>query len=172
MLERQLKDALGRVKALEQSNLFSLGNPYPVGLGLVKIGQSVNDLEKAHPGAKIEKSSRYWTLREFHSVFTDVSYYFEEGTADKKITFINMRTSVRARDDGNFLQNKLLEVLGPPTEVPVANFARWDLAASKLAVYFDPRMVPSYMIMREGYTPNMWPRKAAPLVTGATPPKK
>src|SRR5262245_50507762 len=65
-LERQLKDALGRVRALEKPNLFSPDNPYPVGLGLVKIGQSVDDLEKTFPGAKIEMADRYWTLKDFH----------------------------------------------------------------------------------------------------------
>src|SRR5262249_23670015 len=41
----------------------------PVGLGLVKIGQPVDDLEKVYVGAKIEKESRYWSLKDYHSVF-------------------------------------------------------------------------------------------------------
>jgi len=174
-LERQLKDALGRIRALERPNLFSLGNPYPVGLGLVKIGQSVDDLEKAYPGAKIKKESRYWTLQGFHSVFTHVTYYFEDGSPDRKIKFISFVPLSGVGHEDNFLNNKLVEILGPPTDVPEPNFPSWQLSDAKVAIYFDPRVVPSYTIMREDYTPNWWPRKPTPpgpQTTGAIPPSK
>ena len=65
-LERQLKAALVRVRSLEKPNLFAVGNPYPIGLGLVKIGQPVAEIEKAYPGAVIKKESGYWILKEYH----------------------------------------------------------------------------------------------------------
>jgi hypothetical protein len=87
-LEGQLKAALVRVRSLETPNLLTPGNPYPVGLGLVKLGQPITDLEKAYPGAKLKKEDRYWELEDFHSVFSSVVYYFEPKSNDMKITFI------------------------------------------------------------------------------------
>ncbi len=169
-LERQLKDALGRVKALEQPNLFSLGNPYPVGLGLVKIGQSVDDVEKAYVGAKIKKETRYWTLKDFHSVFTSVTYHFGEDSAAKKITFISFVPA--GGRDNNFLINKLVEVLGPPTDAANPNNSSgWRIDNAKLGVYFDTQVVTSYMIMNLDFYSSWWPRKVAP-TTGALPSTK
>jgi hypothetical protein len=172
-LERQLRDALGRVKALELPNLFALGNPYPIGLGLVKLGQPIEDLERAYVGAKIVKSdASYWTLEGFHSVFADITYYFDASSPDRRIKHIRLTATYDSSRDNNFLGNKLVEVLGPPTESPRPEWHFWRLGDAKVNVYFDAGPLVAYMILPEGHMPNWWPRKR-PLATGTiVPPKK
>jgi hypothetical protein len=172
-LERQLKDALGRVKALEKPNLFSLGNPYPVGLGLVRAGQSIDDVEKAYLGAKVEKKEKgYWTFKNVHSVFSDVTYYFDDTSPEKKITHIRFAALSEAGKSDNFLKNKLIETLGPPTDNPSPDKFRWKASEVKSSVYYEVKYVPAFIIMSEAYVLPGWPPPKPPATTGAVPSTK
>jgi hypothetical protein len=63
------------------NNLFSLGNPYPVASGKVKLGDSINAIISAYPEASINRTSPgYWTIKPDHPAFRDVTYFFDRTT--------------------------------------------------------------------------------------------
>jgi len=62
VLKEQLKKAEADAKvekdklvASQRTNLFSLGNPYPVGIGKVKLGDNVSSLTKYYPDNTITR---------------------------------------------------------------------------------------------------------------------
>lgn len=52
-LEAQVRDEQTKLAIAQQSNTFSLSNPYPVGLGQIKLGDNVEDLTKFFPAASV-----------------------------------------------------------------------------------------------------------------------
>jgi hypothetical protein len=122
-----------------------------VGLGLVKTGQPIEDLSKAYPSATIKKSTKYWELNKFHSVFGDVTFYFDDRT--KKITHIAFYCEGIAS-----FTNRLVEILGPHTSSPQKDFYHWKTDA-KVSVFVGPPSGAAFLIMGEGLEPSWWPKK-------------
>jgi hypothetical protein len=120
-LERQLKEARSKVASLEATNAFSVGNPYPVGLGLVRIGQPIADVEGSYPTAKIQKKERYWELENYHAAFPWVVFYFDEKEKEKKVTHVMLTRPFNTWGDGAFVHRKLSETLGTPALHPREN---------------------------------------------------
>jgi hypothetical protein len=152
-LGRELKEAQVKLASLEVTNLFSVGNPYPVGMGLVRIGQSIEDVGTAYPTAKLEKQDRYWRLPGYHAAFHAPSFHFDE--KDKKITHALFVRSVKL--ESGVLRRKLVEALGPPTLNPKPDRVAWKLPDLKSTVYSNDE--DTFVIMRDGYTPVWWPSK-------------
>lgn len=151
--ERKLKVAEARIFSLENANSYSLGNPYPVGLGLVKVGQDIADVAKMYPGATIEKKDGYWSLKDYHSIYSIVTYYFK---AEQKISHILLSPHYKMPED--FVPRKLTEILGPPASTPRDQFARW--VDSNYSVFVGPGVDKGYLITRNDLIPGWWPDKA------------
>jgi hypothetical protein len=151
--EQRLKDALAKVRALEKPNLFSLGNPYPVGLGLVKVGQPIEDLRKAYPDAKVDRKEGLWRADNLHSVFGHIVFYFDERTKEKKITHILFNHLDHSSTP--FLGAKLVEMLGPPLPSPRSDY--YHLKATGKTTVFHRAADTYFVIMEESIQPKWWP---------------
>lgn len=143
-LSAKLEAANRRAENLEQSltkarisNLFSSGNPYPIGLGRIQVGQSIEQVTLAYPTASIKKSDGYWSVENQHPFFESIVYYYDEEEKSKIVTHISFRRLFRSKVGDSFLQEKLTEALGPPKSWSRTNFYSWQM--SKLTVYMsDP----------------------------------
>jgi hypothetical protein len=113
VLESQLKDAPGDLAKIQTTNMFSLGNPYPIGLSQIKLGDSIDVVTKTYPSASIERKSFYWSVTRPNSAFSAAAYLFERDSNDKRVSAIQFYLNSDA--PLNLLQTKLVEAVGQPT---------------------------------------------------------
>jgi hypothetical protein len=126
VLEAQLKDTPADLAKIQTANMFSLGSPYPIGLGQIKLGDSLDLVTKFYPSGSIERKSIYWTVARPNAAFASVAYFFDRNASDKRATtiqfYLNTDTPI------NLLQTKLVEALGQPTySGPKKDCAVWKL---------------------------------------------
>ena len=148
-LERTEKDLF----AVQQINLFGLGNPYPATLDKVRLGDSVDAVLSAYPDAKVQKSDGYWSIELPKSIFRYVAYFFDEKSETRNITHISFKFGYKVPD--SFLQEKLIATLGVPFVYSQKGFFSWEV--NGVAEVYKPAD-DEFMIMREGYRPGYWPR--------------
>jgi hypothetical protein len=99
-----------KVRELEAANLFSAGNPYPIGFGAVRIGQPISDVEKTFPAEQINKERiAYWSVTTDHALISSATYYF---SGDKKVIhqvlFILRSGKTNSLEDAEFLEHRAL----------------------------------------------------------------
>lgn len=100
-------------------NLFIEGGIYPFAFDRVKIGQSINLVEKVYEGFPIRKEDGYFTVELNHPFFGSVVYYYyDDGDpAIYQIMFtsrFDIRSSTVAPD---YLQTQLEQAFGEPVEI-------------------------------------------------------
>jgi len=88
VLESQLKETPADLAKIQTSNMFSVGSPYPIGLGLIKLGDSLDLVTKYFPSPSIDRKSFYWAVARPNSAFSSANYLFERNTNDKRVTLI------------------------------------------------------------------------------------
>jgi hypothetical protein len=113
-LEAAAKEERKKLVEAQLKNVFSLGNPYPVGLGKVKLGDSIDVIQSNFPEASIERiTSGFWSVRYDHPAFRSVTYYFDrpKELKDRRVRLLLLHAS-----DGisGVLKEKLIEALGQP----------------------------------------------------------
>jgi hypothetical protein len=114
-LENSLKQAKADVAIAQLSNLFAIGNPYPIGLGQIKIGDSIEAIEKTYPATSIDRKSAWWSVKGQHAVFDDVTYNFDRNAKDKRVSYILFFMNFDAPVE--LLKTKLVEALGQPSAI-------------------------------------------------------
>jgi cell division protein FtsL len=113
-MESEAKIEKSKLIASQITNIFSLGSPYPVGFGKVKLGDSINALVNTYPEAAINRTSiDHWRIKPDHPAFRDIAYFFDRPTAlnDRRVRAILFFGDDRI---SGVLQDKLIEVLGQP----------------------------------------------------------
>ncbi|MEH2513425.1 hypothetical protein V1291_004779 [Nitrobacteraceae bacterium AZCC 1564] len=112
-LEEKLKKSEADAASAQAANMFSLQNPYPMGLGALKLGDSLDAIERSFPGAEIEKKSGYWSVKNPTSQYSDATYFFDRRAQNKRVRSIMF--FLKANAPNRFLQSKLTDALGQPT---------------------------------------------------------
>jgi hypothetical protein len=154
-LQTQVDELEGKLTQAQYANLFMFGSPYPVGFGQVQVGEPVSKIDTVYPVAFIDKQeSGYWTVSDQHKLFNRITYYFDEKLPQKPITHILFFISYPAKVDENFLQNKLVEVLGVPKQWDRKNYFSWNTQA-KVDVYKNGQ--DEFIVMEKGSRPGFWP---------------
>jgi len=156
-LQTQLADLDRKHSEAQHANLFSFGNPYPVGLGQVKVGDPISSLAAVYPEKIIEKNENgYWSINNQHKVFAHITYYYDEKAPKSPITHIlfSIGYTVTVRDA--FLQGKLVESLGAPKQWKRKGYFSWATQA-KITVYKSDSM--SFILMKESSQPGTWSKE-------------
>jgi len=95
-------------------NVFSLGNPYPVGFGKVRLGDSIETIQQNFPETSIDRvTSNFWGVKFDHPVFQRVTYYFDR-PRELKDRRVRQLLFHGANANSTALKEKLIEALGPP----------------------------------------------------------
>lgn len=144
-----------RLSEAQLSNLFAPQNPYPTGLGLVKVGQSVEEVSRAYPPESVQMNDDYWTVKDQHRLFTHITYFFDEKSKTKAISHILFQGSSQKNIGDDYLQQKLAEALGAPKQWSKANHYTWQTKTATLYKR-DPR---NFVLMLGAWKPNYWPDK-------------
>jgi len=152
----KLDDSQRRLKLSETTNLFTVGSPYPTGLGLVRIGDDIAEIDKHYAANSVDKSEEnYYTVTLPHGIFKNVVYGFKTSTKTKKVTQIAFVLPFDKTLNDSFLQEKLVEALGKPTGNPKKDFYSWQTSQNVTAYKPLPDM---YLILEEGFAPSIWPK--------------
>lgn len=112
--EEEAKVAKQKLVDAQLTNFFSLGNPYPAGLGKVKIGDSIQVLQNAFPDNIIKRDSIfYWSVPQDHAAIRSITYFFDR-PRDLKDRRIRMLLMFGTDKTEGVLQGKLVEAFGQP----------------------------------------------------------
>ncbi|HEX5330428.1 hypothetical protein [Sulfuricurvum sp.] len=75
-LNKKLKQSESQLAITQNANLFTRDDPYPVGLGKIRIGDSIENLITIYGVESLEKKDGYWTIKNVNSIFNDITYYY------------------------------------------------------------------------------------------------
>jgi hypothetical protein len=157
--KQTLEGSEQKIAALEQqlhearvNNLFESGNPYPIGLGGVRIGQKISEVSRVYAGKKIEEDDGYFALDVNHPVFSHLTYYFNP--RDKIITHILFHGQYYSKLGDTFLQQKFVHAFGSPRTWAKPEYYSWTFANAITIYKSNPK---NYVLMGGNFTPNRWP---------------
>ncbi|MGK7055069.1 hypothetical protein AB4853_01195 [Bradyrhizobium sp. 1050_B9_N1_2] len=122
------------LKAAQINNVFSVGNPYPIGLSKVKIGDSPEAILGNYPEEKVTKNvASYWSIKLDHATFREVTCFFDrpKNLKDRKIRALLFFTTEQS---SGIIRDKLTEALGNPSIFgPKPDCAGWSLGKDLFA---------------------------------------
>lgn len=162
--DKELFALKGKVSLLQQElidakaeNLFAPGNPYPSGLGLVRIGMNRSDIAKAYQGFKIESDPdgpSIVTVYLVNSPFERVSYHLSDKTESAKITHLSFDMPLfQSKYSKDFLYKKLVESFGVPSKNSTNSDFMWPVG-NTYSLFSHGK--DNYVLMRRGDVPVFW----------------
>lgn len=154
-LQSQVNELNQKVYEAQNANLFSFGNPYPLGVGRAKIKDPISTLTTIYPEQQITQNDGYWSVRNQHKIFTDITYYFDESSPQKTITHIAFSMDY-SKNNEDFLQTKLIETLGQPKTWKRKGFFSWETKSSAIVYKSDNDR---FILMQEGFAPGYWSKE-------------
>jgi hypothetical protein len=128
-LQLELKNSRAATREAQLSNLFQFGLPYPSGVAKVKVGDLSAAVDAAYTSTSIDKSEgTFWSVKLDHEVFSSVIYYSDKGGKNGQSVYqILFMSRPEALPTDNYLQEKLVDLLGPPTKQTLKGAKYWDL---------------------------------------------
>jgi hypothetical protein len=157
--ERNARDAL-------TANTFVAGSPYPIGMGSIRLGASIEQIEREVPPERLEKKKGFLWIKMAGSVFDRVSLHWDDRAKNPVVSQLGFWASEDASKDKEFLRQKLTHALGSPTE-PQGGYCEWHLSDGT-GIFISPReydwQASNYQIIGRGYQPGDWP---SPTATGS-----
>lgn len=156
----EVRDAQSKLYSAQVGHLFVTGNPYPIGLGLVKIGDSVDRVAEVFSEKSLDKSQAeegLISVEDQHKVFKRVTYFFNVDAERKVVTHISFHT-------GNYLhslnerlvQNKLIEAFGVPRTWSKKDHYSWVVQGQLSILKNDNE---GYVLIPNGLYTMSWPKK-------------
>lgn len=118
-----LSAELTRAQALAVDALvkspFHLNNPYPIGLGDIKVGDKVALIDLVFAARSIDKSKRgYWSVDTGHGLIFDATFFLEGADKSQLVWQIMYFVSQKAvKSDKEYLFRALVAALGRPVGV-------------------------------------------------------
>jgi hypothetical protein len=156
-LQSQVADLDRKLSDAQHSNLFSFGNPYPVGLGQVRVGDPISSVAAVYPENAINKNENsYWSVNDQHKLFNNITYYFDEKVPKSPITHILFSIVYPVTADDAFLQGKLVEALGTPKQEHKKGFFSWSTQAKAVVYKYSSN---SFILMDKNHSLGMWPKE-------------
>lgn len=153
--KKELDFTKKRLELLQNANLFNVGDPYPAGLGQLRIGDPINKADQVFPKDSIEHSEGNISVNGQHKIFKDITYFYDDESKNNPITHISFGMDVLSKSDA-FLQEKLVEALDKPKKWKRKEFFSWR-ANLGLAVYKSSDF--SYILIPNDKVPGYWPDK-------------
>lgn len=162
-LTEELKNLNNLLAEALNTDVMKHNNPYPKGLGKLRIKDSADLAFNIFRKDQIDTSHLGYYSVKLDGFISGVTYYFDEEEETKKITHILVHAQPKI-DLKNFkaqdfnvdrLQPILEEAFGQPLKLPMEGYYIWDLADAH--IFKDDSQ--SYLIMQKGFVPGTWPKK-------------
>ncbi|MBW8312912.1 MAG: hypothetical protein K0M64_12890 [Rhizobium sp.] len=116
-----------KISQLEISNLFTPSNPYPNGLGLVRIGMPANKVEQIYGTENLMlDEDREWmiSVKTQNTAFGLATYFL---TDEKNVGHVSFTLTERRSEKDTFLHDRLVEAFGEPSEAKKPRMYRWRI---------------------------------------------
>jgi len=113
LLEKELKNTQSKLAAAQLTNLFEFGNPYPIGLGNIRVGNTRDRISQVYADSSIERTAGFWSVKMEHAAWSSVTYYFAR--VDGELLIYQILFFFRRDATPETLLQKLTEALGHPT---------------------------------------------------------
>lgn len=163
-LTKEVEALKARINALQQEtfdlragNLFSPENPYPNGLGLVRIGMPSSEINKVFYNYKITRNedSPHIVSVTLKGYPFDRITYFLDGPLDREtITHVSFDMPIMSsKHSEDFLHNKLVEAFGMPVATIGSKKFNWNIG-TKYSIYAYGKR--SFVLMKRGQEPIFW----------------
>lgn len=154
-IEAQVTQLDRRLFQAQHANLFSIGNPYPVGVGQIRVGDPISNIAAIYPEIAIKKNENgYWSIEDRHKIFSYITYYFDESQPKNPITHIRFSAAYSDEISDDFLQEKLIESFGGARHWKRKGFFSWKTSANVVVYKNDNK---SYLVMQDDSRPGFWP---------------
>lgn len=124
-LNKKLQQIESQLTVAQNANLFTHDDPYPIGLGKLRIGDSIDNLITMYGEKDLEKKEGFWTIKNAHSFFDEITYYYNDESPKKEITHINFESNIDIKKK-NSLQEILENKFGAPIRLKNDCYA-WNL---------------------------------------------
>lgn len=134
-LSKKLQQIKSQLAIAQNANLFIHDDPYPVGLGNLRIGDPIENLIAIYGEKEVHKKDGFWSVDNKHSIFVDVTYYFNYESPKKEITHILFRTNVNF-EKKNDLQAILENTFGLPIKLKNEQYA-WKVSGGLIHKFED-----------------------------------
>lgn len=160
-LTKEVEALKAKINALQQetvdlraSNLFSPENPYPNGLGLVRIGMPSSEINKVFYDYKITRNEDspniVWVALKGYP-FDRITYFLD---GRETITHVSFDMPVMgSKHSEYFLHNKLVEAFGTPAATIGTKKFNWNIG-TKYSIYAHDKR--SFVLMKRGQEPIFW----------------
>lgn len=149
-LEQELIDA-------RANSVFTPGNPYPNGLGLIRIGMKKNEIATIYSGLKIEidlDDPDTVTVNLVNSPFERVTYHLSNKSDEATISHVSFHMpTFDSKYSDDFLFKKLVENFGQPSKESTKKAFMWSVGSS-YSLYANGKN--NYVLMRRGQEPIFW----------------
>lgn len=125
-LNKKLQQIETQLAIAQNANLFTQDDPYPIGLGKLRIGDSIENLITYYGEKNLEKKDGFWIIKNIHSVFNQIIYYYNDESPKKEITHIYFEKAIdlkRKKSLQEILENKF----GTPIRLKNDCYA-WNLS--------------------------------------------
>lgn len=145
-----------KIEKIENLNLFSDANPYPLTLDEVRIGSPTSLIKKAFAPELVTNPNEAegdfkFKVQTPNSMFSKIYYIYDEST--KKVTSIVFELDQQRGFSQGFLRSLLTKSLGPPTLSRKKGYFRWDSSKHSSVYMLDDNM---FFISGAGYQPALW----------------
>lgn len=135
-IEARLKETVSRLSQYETRDTFVSGDPYPVGISVVKLGNDFDAIERAFPDATKRKTGgRILSVEIDHAVFSRITYY-KERFARGRSGIGQIVYNLKNEDLRAALDLKLNAAFGSPREVLNGNKA-WNVGGTSVVLLKD-----------------------------------
>lgn len=154
-LERQVSSLSKEILAARLGSLFPLGNPYPSGLGRVKVGSPISALQEEYRGLQITPDPDDPTKEKVelkNSPFDSISYSYEAKDSAKRVIHISFHLKNEWDYEDSFMLKHIVEALGPATHQQGKSNFMWDLEGGSNAFLLGN----TYMVMTDNVQPLLW----------------
>ena len=158
-LKANQTDLTTSTKSLEQAqfaNLFRPGDPLPEGFRMVHVGDPASVVLSVYPLKSVDqKNPGYYAVDIDHPVFT-ATYVFDDTKTNPLIARIDFNVKFdnpKPLSDG-FLNRRLVETFGLPTEIRRDGSASWTVTKS-VSIFSNGW---SMQVLPKEYVPGWWPK--------------
>lgn len=116
-LEEQLRVSRSETATAITANAWVRGDPYPVGLEEVRVGDEISKIDSHFAANSVTKENKkYWSVTTTHPIFHRVTYYFNPAVKPQRVQAVlfHLNTIGKEQYTSDFLLRKLTLALGDP----------------------------------------------------------
>jgi hypothetical protein len=146
----KLQTAEGIASLATENTPFLPGSVYPTGIDIVKLGSSIEEVEKVYPDGRWNEDNSYYSVDQKNPNFGSSTFYFRQTGKIKKVSHILFLVNSDSKLNNKTLLNRLTTLFGTPTSAASSGRFWWKISSKHTAGLDGER---AYTIYQGEYGP-------------------